>query len=64
MGSFTFRWTQTPATEVSVRGSWDDFSRAERLDKSGDVFEKTVPLDHEKVLYKFVVVSSFERAGG
>jgi Glycogen recognition site of AMP-activated protein kinase len=41
------------ANEVHVTGTFDDWSKSVKLDKKGDIFEKTVelPLD-KKVLYK------------
>ncbi|TVY82719.1 hypothetical protein LSUE1_G003189 [Lachnellula suecica] len=56
MGSFVFKWTH-PASEVYVTGTFDDWSKSEKLIKTGDVFEKDVTLSSaaEKIYYKFVV---------
>lgn len=42
------------AEEVYVTGSFDDWSKSEKLDKVGDAFEKTVtvPDGSEPILYK------------
>ncbi|KAK5112711.1 hypothetical protein LTR62_003809 [Meristemomyces frigidus] len=54
MGSYTFRW-EHPADEVYVTGTFDNWGKTIKLDKSGAIHEKTVPLKpDEKVLYKFV----------
>ncbi|KAI5927216.1 hypothetical protein F4810DRAFT_649797 [Camillea tinctor] len=56
MGSFVFRWAH-PATDVFVTGTFDDWSKSEKLKKVGDHFEKNVQLADasEKIYYKFVV---------
>ncbi|KAI0601514.1 hypothetical protein F4775DRAFT_589293 [Biscogniauxia sp. FL1348] len=56
MGSFVFRWAH-PATDVFVTGTFDDWSKSEKLKKVGDHFEKNVQLANasEKIYYKFVV---------
>lgn len=56
MGTFVFKWTH-PADEVYVTGTFDDWSKSEKLTKTGDVFEKNVTLSsaEEKIYYKFVV---------
>ncbi|KAH1295093.1 hypothetical protein KXV70_002921 [Aspergillus fumigatus] len=56
MGSYTFQWPH-PANEVFVTGSFDDWGKTVKLDRSGDVFTKEVqlPSADDKVHYKFVV---------
>ncbi|KAG9237532.1 putative signal transduction protein MDG1 [Amylocarpus encephaloides] len=56
MGSFVFKW-EHPASEVYVTGTFDAWSKSEKLAKTGDVFEKDVTLQNagEKIYYKFVV---------
>ncbi|EGX88405.1 hypothetical protein CCM_08449 [Cordyceps militaris CM01] len=56
MGSYTFKW-EHPAEEVYVTGTFDNWTKSIKLDKRGDIFEKTVPLKipSDKVYYKFVV---------
>ncbi|KAI0201897.1 hypothetical protein F4808DRAFT_86950 [Astrocystis sublimbata] len=56
MGSFVFKWNH-PATEVYVTGTFDDWKKTEKLEKTGDGFEKTVflPGISSNILYKFVV---------
>ncbi|KAJ9624919.1 Cruciform DNA binding protein [Taxawa tesnikishii (nom. ined.)] len=55
MGSYTFRWPHQ-ANEVFVTGTFDDWSKSVKLDRTGHAFEKTVPLPNDKkILYKFVV---------
>lgn len=56
MGSFVFKWDH-PASEVYVTGTFDDWSKSEKLIKNGDSFEKdvTLPSAAEKIYYKFVV---------
>ncbi|KAF4620158.1 hypothetical protein G7Y89_g14664 [Cudoniella acicularis] len=46
-----------PASEVYVTGTFDNWSKSEKLIKTGDVFEKnvTLPSADEKIYYKFVV---------
>jgi hypothetical protein len=43
-----------PASEVYVTGTFDDWSKTEKLIKTGDVFEKNVTLSSaaEKIYYK------------
>jgi hypothetical protein len=56
MGSYTFKWDHTEAEEVFVTGTFDNWSKSIKLEKTGSVFEKTVELpNEEKILYKFVV---------
>jgi hypothetical protein len=41
------------ASEVYVTGTFDDWGKTEKLEKKGDVFEKSVHLpDKDKILYK------------
>ncbi|KAM0129623.1 hypothetical protein ACHAQE_009507 [Botrytis cinerea] len=56
MGSFVFKW-EHPAEEVFVTGTFDNWSKSEKLVKKGDVFSKDVQLANagEKIYYKFVV---------
>ncbi|TGO52833.1 hypothetical protein BCON_0134g00260 [Botryotinia convoluta] len=56
MGSFVFKW-EHPAEEVFVTGTFDNWSKSEKLVKNGDVFSKDVQLANagEKIYYKFVV---------
>ncbi|KAL1310511.1 hypothetical protein AAFC00_000796 [Neodothiora populina] len=54
MGSHTFKWPHY-ANEVFVTGTFDNWQKSVKLDKHGDVFQKTVDLPAEKTLYKFVV---------
>jgi len=56
MGSFLFKWDH-PADEVYVTGTFDDWSKSEKLVKNGDSFSKDVTLNSaaEKIYYKFVV---------
>lgn len=53
MGSYTFQWPH-PANEVFVTGSFDDWGKTVKLDRSGDVFTKEVqlPSADDKVHYK------------
>jgi len=53
-GSFVFRW-EHPAQEVYVTGTFDNWSKSEKLVRNGDVFEKKVVLPLKKIYYKFVV---------
>jgi hypothetical protein len=43
-----------PASEVYVTGTFDNWSKSEKLIKTGDVFEKNVTLSSasEKIYYK------------
>lgn len=45
---------EQPANEVFVSGSFNDWQKDTKLEKKGDIFEKTVELPHsdEKILYK------------
>lgn len=56
MGSFVFKWDH-PASEVYVTGTFDDWSKSEKLDRVGDGFSKdvTLPSADAKIYYKFVV---------
>ncbi|KIN06533.1 carbohydrate-binding module family 48 protein [Oidiodendron maius Zn] len=56
MGTFIFKW-EHPASEVYVTGTFDDWSKSEKLVKMGDYFAKevTLPRADEKIYYKFVV---------
>ncbi|KAI8669029.1 AMPK1-CBM domain-containing protein [Fusarium keratoplasticum] len=56
MGSFTFKW-EHPADEVYVTGTFDDWTKSVKLEKTDDVFSKTVDLKDasSKIYYKFVV---------
>jgi hypothetical protein len=51
------------AKDVHVTGTFDDWSKSVKLDKKGDIFEKTVelPLD-KKVLYKVRYLTSYLKA--
>ncbi|KAF4419645.1 hypothetical protein K4K61_011177 [Colletotrichum sp. SAR11_59] len=53
MGTFKFTWAH-PAEEVYVTGTFDNWTKSEKLDKVGDAFEKTVTLPEasEKIYYK------------
>ncbi|KAH7407846.1 hypothetical protein BKA64DRAFT_432657 [Cadophora sp. MPI-SDFR-AT-0126] len=53
MGSFVFKWDH-PAEEVYVTGTFDDWSKSEKLVKTGDSFSKDVTLNSaaEKIYYK------------
>ncbi|KAK0775554.1 hypothetical protein LTR02_014317 [Friedmanniomyces endolithicus] len=55
MPSHTFRWEHS-AQQVFVTGTFDNWSKTEKLNRSGSGFEKTVslPEQKEKILYKFV----------
>uniref|UniRef100_A0A8H7KAJ0 AMP-activated protein kinase glycogen-binding domain-containing protein n=1 Tax=Bionectria ochroleuca TaxID=29856 RepID=A0A8H7KAJ0_BIOOC len=56
MGSHTFKW-EHPAEEVYVTGTFDNWTKSVKLEKDGDVFQKTVELEDasKKIYYKFVV---------
>ncbi|GAB1316233.1 Cruciform DNA binding protein [Madurella fahalii] len=56
MGTFTFKWAHD-AEEVYVTGTFDNWSKSEKLEKVGQVFQKTVALpdDSNPIYYKFVV---------
>jgi hypothetical protein len=53
MGTFVFKW-EHEASEVYVTGTFDNWSKSERLIKTGNVFEKnvTLPSAAEKIYYK------------
>jgi hypothetical protein len=53
MGSFVFKWEHA-ASEVYVTGTFDNWSKSEKLIQTGDVFEKnvTLPSAAEKIYYK------------
>ncbi len=53
MGTFLFKW-EHEASEVYVTGTFDNWSKSERLIQTGNVFEKTVTLPSaaEKIYYK------------
>jgi hypothetical protein len=53
MGTFVFKW-EHEASEVYVTGTFDNWSKSERLIQSGNVFEKNVALPSaaEKIYYK------------
>jgi hypothetical protein len=53
MGSFVFKWEHA-ASEVYVTGTFDDWSKSEKLIQTGNVFEKnvTLPSAAEKIYYK------------
>ncbi|KAK1809444.1 hypothetical protein LTR12_016183 [Friedmanniomyces endolithicus] len=55
MPSHTFRWEHT-AQQVFVTGTFDNWSKTEKLNWNGSGFEKTLslPEQKEKILYKFV----------
>ncbi|KAK2036931.1 hypothetical protein LZ31DRAFT_560842 [Colletotrichum somersetense] len=56
MGTYKFTWAH-PAEEVYVTGTFDNWTKSEKLEKVGNLFEKTVTLPDasEKIYYKFVV---------
>ncbi|TQV93904.1 hypothetical protein V2A60_003938 [Cordyceps javanica] len=56
MGSYTFKW-EHPAEEVYVTGTFDSWTKSVKLEKRGNIFEKTVNLEipSDKIYYKFVV---------
>ncbi|EEP77141.1 predicted protein [Uncinocarpus reesii 1704] len=57
MGRYTFQWLH-PAHEVYVTGTFDNWSRSVKLEKSAEGhFRKDVelPETNERVLYKFIV---------
>ncbi|KAI7615764.1 hypothetical protein KC343_g10015 [Hortaea werneckii] len=55
MASYTFTYDH-PAEEVYVTGNFDDWSKSEKLEKSGTSHSKKVelPKADEKIFYKFV----------
>lgn len=56
MGTFVFKW-EHDASEVYVTGTFDGWTKSEKLIQTGNVFEKnvTLPSAAEKIYYKFVV---------
>lgn len=56
MGSYDFTW-RSPAEEVFVTGTFDNWSKSVKLDRKDVVHEKLVALPHsdEKILYKVSV---------
>ncbi|KAF8252755.1 hypothetical protein K440DRAFT_644909 [Wilcoxina mikolae CBS 423.85] len=53
-GFYTFRW-EHPATEVYVTGTFDNWGKSTKLEKTGSVFMKKVELPIQNIQYKFVV---------
>jgi hypothetical protein len=53
MGTFVFKW-EHEASEVYVTGTFDNWSKSERLIQTGNIFEKnvTLPSAAEKIYYK------------
>jgi hypothetical protein len=53
MGTFVFKW-EHDASEVYVTGTFDDWTKSEKLIQTGNVFEKnvTLPSAAEKIYYK------------
>jgi hypothetical protein len=53
MGTFVFKWEHA-ASEVYVTGTFDNWSKSEKLIQTGNVFEKNVmlPSAAEKIYYK------------
>ncbi|KAL2149168.1 hypothetical protein VTH82DRAFT_8516 [Thermothelomyces myriococcoides] len=60
MRSYTFKWPHD-AEQVYVTGTFDDWTKSERLERVGQVLQKTVtfPDSVDKVFYKFVVDGSW-----
>ncbi|KAH6617272.1 hypothetical protein F5144DRAFT_499090 [Chaetomium tenue] len=60
MRSYTFKWPHH-AEEVYVTGTFDNWTKSERLDRVGQSFQKTVTLPESdaKIFYKFVVDGSW-----
>ncbi|KAF2223939.1 hypothetical protein BDZ85DRAFT_94998 [Elsinoe ampelina] len=56
MGSYNFKWPHD-GSEVYVTGTFDDWSKSQKLEKTSKGFEKDVTLKNvdEKIYYKFVV---------
>jgi hypothetical protein len=55
-----------PASEVYVTGTFDDWSKSEKLIKTGDTFEKdvTLPSAESKIYYKVrSAMSGFDSKG-
>ncbi|TDZ26308.1 hypothetical protein Cob_v000503 [Colletotrichum orbiculare MAFF 240422] len=59
MGVFKFTWAH-PAEEVYVTGTFDNWTKSEKLEKVGATFEKTVTLPEatEKIYYKRIWTGS------
>jgi len=59
MGTFVFKW-EHPAEEVYVTGDFDAWTKSEKLNQNGNVFEKnvTLPSAAEKIYYKVREVES------
>jgi hypothetical protein len=57
---------QPDAKEVFVTGTFDDWTQSVKLEKKGDIFEKTVELPADKkVLYKVrAVIVHFNKESG
>jgi len=55
--AFTIHYRPHPAEEVFVTGTFDNWGKSVKLDKSGEVFKKTVnlPKTGEKILYKVCI---------
>ncbi|PGH14039.1 hypothetical protein AJ79_03309 [Helicocarpus griseus UAMH5409] len=53
----TFQWPDSTAKEVYVTGTFDDWKKTVKLDKTEDGYRKdvTLPTAGPKILYKFVV---------
>jgi hypothetical protein len=53
MGTFVFKW-EHDASEVYVTGTFDGWTKSEKLIQTGNVFEKnvTLPSAAEKIYYK------------
>ncbi|KAK4087885.1 hypothetical protein Purlil1_7643 [Purpureocillium lilacinum] len=53
MGSYTFKW-EHPAEEAYVTGTFDNWQKTVKLEKSDGVFQKTVDIAHpsHKIYYK------------
>ena len=53
MGTFVFKWEHA-ASEVYVTGTFDGWSKSEKLTQHGDIFSKdvTLPSADEKIYYK------------
>ena len=59
MGTFVFKWEHA-ASEVYVTGDFDGWTKSEKLNQTGNVFEKnvTLPSAAEKIYYKVREVGS------
>ncbi|PGG97690.1 hypothetical protein GX51_07200 [Blastomyces parvus] len=62
MSTHTFQWTDPTAKEVYVTGTFDNWGRSVKLDRTEDGFRKDValPIVGGKLLYKFVVDGSWK----